>query len=234
MALARSGGGALARRQAQINSAGIQQEAARQSGLLRMAEALQAQQALGGVLEQGRGADINLATNQAQLNQQAGITNAGAYNLALAQQAQLNQNANIANASNQNAMLTNQAQLAQQAAISNQAAFNARNLSQADINRAIQQSRIAAGASVAAAGAGAAASRYATDAGLYKFNQELAFEMDRYYQGQGRQDVNSNYGIGNDLVASDRASRGREASGYEAAANAVTRGVDMPTSFRGG
>lgn len=59
-----------------MQAANINQQAAQQSAALRMQEQMAAQQQLGGVLESGRGQDIGLAVNQAQLNQQAQIQQA--------------------------------------------------------------------------------------------------------------------------------------------------------------
>jgi hypothetical protein len=205
MAIARSGGGALARRQASFNTAQLQQDAARQASLARMAEQLQANSQLGNVLEQGRGGDITLATNQANLNQGANISNQQAFNNALAQQAQLNQNASLAN----------------------QAAFNQRNIAQGNINQALASSGMAANAQIKAAGIGAAAARYGVDAGLYKFNQGLQFEMDKYYQGQGRDDVNSRYNIGNGVNNAIVDSRNRGNEALNNAGGAIVRGSNL-------
>jgi hypothetical protein len=211
MAMARSGGGALGRRQAAFNTANLQQDAARQSAMVRMAEQLQANQQLGNVLEQGRTSDITLATNQGNLNQNANLANQTAFNTALAQQAQLNQNATLAN----------------------QSAFNSRNLAQANINQALASSRAAAGAQVRAASIGAGAANAATNAGLYKFNQQLQFDMDRYYQGQGRSDVDSNYNISqnrnNDLIAS----QGRGNAALNNAGGNMANAANLPSSWGG-
>lgn len=234
MAVARSGGGALAQRQAQINQAAIQQDAARQASQIRMAEALQANQQLGGVLESGRTGDINLATNQATLNQNATLANAAAYNQNIYQNATLAQNAAQANALAFNTQLAQQAQLNQNTALANQSAFNQRNLAQGNINQAIRSSQIAAGATMGAAAAGASASRYATDAGLYKFNQQLGFEMDQYYQGQNTNDINANYNGNNNMINANQNSRDREAQGYDNAGGAIAGAGRMPTTFYGG
>lgn len=233
-ALSRSGGGALAARQAAINAAGIQQEAARQASQIRMAEALAAQQQLGNVLETGRAGDINLATNQAGLNQGANLANAAAQNTNIYQNATLSQDAARANALAFNTQLAQQAQLNQNNALANAQAVNARNNAQAGINQQIQSSRIAAGASAAAAAAGAGASRYATDASLYKFNQQLGFDMDRYYQGNATADINANYDMGNAQINANQASRDREAAGYDNAGGAIAGSGKMPSSFYGG
>jgi hypothetical protein len=218
MAVARSGGGPLAMRNAQLNTSQLQQEASRTASLTKMAEAIQAQNSLGGVLAQGREGDITLDTNQAGLNQNANITNANAANQRGVQQAQLNQDVALANATAANLYGYNQANLNQNANIVNANSYNQRNLSQAQINQAVRNAQIGAAATVSAAGAGASASRYATDAGLYKFNQQLGFDMDRYYQGQGRDDANSRYGIDTNRENNNRSSRQRENDDLGAAA----------------
>lgn len=218
LGIAASGQGvnsALAQRTAQYNIADLGQKSALQSAQVRMAEQLNAQSQLAGLTNQGRMSDINLAQSQAEVqlqqalanqaeknkfqlaqgefSQQANIANQSAYNTWAANQAALAQQANIANQGAFNTNAEQQAALNQQAAIANQGAFNSAQQAQADINAKIRQSQISAGATTAAAAAGAGAANRATDASLYKFNQELAFEMDKYYQGQGRGDASSNY-----------------------------------------
>lgn len=222
-------GGALAQRTAAYNVANLNQNAAMQSAQLRMAEQLQAQAALGALSGQARGQDIGLATAQAEANLQTALANQAEKNKFLLAQGEFTQQANIVNATaannrameqarleqaaaqgNQqaiNQLAQQQAALNQQAAIANQTAFNSTQQAQADINAKLQQSRISAGATTAAASAAAAASRYGTDAGLYKFNQELAFEMDKYYQGQSRADINDIYDTNRQGVNDDSAIR---------------------------
>jgi hypothetical protein len=96
MALAASQRGAnptAGLRQAQMMAAGANQQAAAQAADIRMQEQLSARQQLAGVLGQGRGADIGLATDQAGLQQQMSLANQQAQNqMALAnQQAALQQ-----------------------------------------------------------------------------------------------------------------------------------------------
>jgi hypothetical protein len=125
----------------------------------------------------------NQSIVQANLNQNANLSNQGALNTASLNQASLDQNANLANAQAVNDFLKSQAGLNQQASIANQGAFNQATISQAQINSAIEQQRISAAATVNAANASASAARYGVDASNYRFQQELAFEMDKYYQG---------------------------------------------------
>lgn len=204
MAVARSGGGALAARNAAANIAQIDQQAAAESARVRFAEALQAQDNLGKLLESGRASDIDIAKAQAVLDDAANRANAAAFNARAIEQTRLNQNVDITNATQQNQANQTQANLDQNAAIANQSAFNQKIFTQADINKAIRQSQIAAdaqkasasisaGGAVRAAGIGAGASRYATDASLYKFNQELGFEIDKYYQGQAGSNIQGGY-----------------------------------------
>lgn len=218
---------ALSSRQAMQNQAQLSQNAAQESAKQRFAEQLAAQQQLGSVVAQGREQDLGVATTNAGLAQQAGLSNQAAFNQALIAQAGLNQQAGLANQEaynqqsiiqanlNQNANLANQgavntvslnqasldqnanlanaqavndfirtqAGLNQQAGIANQGAYNQASISQAQINSAIEQQRISAAATVNAAGIGASASKYNTDAANYRFQQELGFEMDKYYQG---------------------------------------------------
>lgn len=123
----------LAQRQAMINAAELNQNAIGQQALLR-AQELQANRGqLAALTGQARGADIDVAANQAALQQQANLQNAGALNTSTLTQAQLSQaqalaNAQLAqsggqfNAGQYNQGLTENAQLQQQAAIANQGA----------------------------------------------------------------------------------------------------------------
>lgn len=67
---------ALAARLSGQNIAGIQQDAAANSAAIRAQEQMAAQSQLGQLVGQGRQADIGLATDQAQLQQAAGLQNA--------------------------------------------------------------------------------------------------------------------------------------------------------------
>lgn len=90
MAIARSGGGPLAMRQAMMNTASLNQQAANQSAQIREQEMMDAQNQLANVLNQGRTSDINLAENQAGLNEQATLANQSATNNRNIVQGQLN------------------------------------------------------------------------------------------------------------------------------------------------
>lgn len=79
--------------------AGVGQQLASDSGLLRLQEQQQAQGLLANVTAGGRGQDIGLATGQAGLFQQAGLANQGAQNQFALTQAGFNQAANQANLS---------------------------------------------------------------------------------------------------------------------------------------
>lgn len=78
-ALASSGrGGAqggLGMRQVQNQQADIAGQAARDAAILRVQEQLQARESLGGLLNQTRGTDVSLATNQAQIQQDQNALN---------------------------------------------------------------------------------------------------------------------------------------------------------------
>lgn len=221
MAVARSGGGALARRQALSNIGTLGQQAARDAAKQRFAEMLSAQQQLQAVLGSGRASDIEIATAQANLNDAAARANAAAYNTQVAQQGQLNQNVELANQGAQNQASQAQAQLDQGAAISNQGAVNTRSNNQAQINASLSNARTSAGAAVAAAGAGASASRYATDAGLYKFNQELGFEMDKYYGGQTGSNIQGGYNTDTSIISQEDAIRARQNQALDNAGGSI-------------
>jgi hypothetical protein len=75
----------LAARLAGQNAANINQQAAGQSAMARLAEQYQAQQGLAGLSGQMRGQDLELAGQNAQLAQQSGQFNASQYNQMLAQ-----------------------------------------------------------------------------------------------------------------------------------------------------
>lgn len=78
-ALASSGrGGAqggLGMRQVQNQQADIAGQAARDAAILRVQEQMQARESLGGLLNQTRGTDVSLATNQAQIQQDQNALN---------------------------------------------------------------------------------------------------------------------------------------------------------------
>ncbi len=94
---ARGGNQAGALKQAQMQRALIGQEAASQSSALRAQEQQAAQASLGQLLSAGRGADIGLASDQAGLQQQAGMANQAATNQFALQQGQFGQQANAMN-----------------------------------------------------------------------------------------------------------------------------------------
>lgn len=135
-----------AARQAAIQGAAANQQAAGQSAQLRLQEQQAAQQALAGIAGAGREQDLGLAQNQASLNQQATLSNRDAVNQFALQQAALNQQAGLANAqmgmqaglANQDAanqFALAQAQLKQQAAANNQQAT----LQQSGLNNQMSQ-----------------------------------------------------------------------------------------------
>ena len=88
---------AMAQRQAAMNIANLQGEQGARAAELRIQEQQAARAQLADVLNQTRGVDVNLATQQAQLQQQAGLQNAQQFNAQNVQQAQLAQQAALAN-----------------------------------------------------------------------------------------------------------------------------------------
>jgi len=75
MAMAASTGGAIGLRQLGQQQASTAQQLAQQSAMNRMQEQIAARQELAGALQSGRAMDAELAQAQAQLGQQAGMTN---------------------------------------------------------------------------------------------------------------------------------------------------------------
>jgi hypothetical protein len=71
----RGGNTAAGLRNVQNQTSMINQQASQQAALQRMQEQMSAREQLAGVLSSGRGLDINLASNQAGLNQQAALAN---------------------------------------------------------------------------------------------------------------------------------------------------------------
>lgn len=157
MAIARSGGGPLAMHQALSNTATITQTAANQAGQLRAQETLNAQGQLADVINQGRSSDINLAENQAQLQETTNTTNAG-----------LTEQQNIANMQAINNRNTVQGQLNTSIANTNTQA-----------NASITSASISASGAVRAAGEMAAAQNNATAATNYRFNAGMLYSMDQ-------------------------------------------------------
>lgn len=132
--------GALAGRQAMINSAGIGQDLAAQSAIQRSQEQLNAQAQLGSVLNQGRASDIGVAGQNASLGQQNQQFNAGATN-----------NTSQFNATQGNAQSQFNAGLNTQTNLANAGATNQGRIAQAQVN---QQGNVAskyAGAQIASA-----------------------------------------------------------------------------------
>ncbi len=144
--LAASQGGrnaGTAQRSLALGAAGMNQQAGRDAAQMRMQEQLSAQSQLAGLTSAGRGADINVNSQQAGLNQSNNQFNAGAQNQFGLQQGQFSQQANMMNAQNQ---LQNQqfnAQMLQQAGLSNQSAVNQRAAQQASL---LQQAGLASSA----------------------------------------------------------------------------------------
>lgn len=119
--MARGGNVSLAQRNAAVNTANLQQTNAQSAAQLKLQEQQQAQQQLGTLYGNTREADVTLAQKQAELAQQAGLTNFTTAADTAKAQAGLNQEANI-----QQAQLSQQAQLANQTAAVNTALENAK------------------------------------------------------------------------------------------------------------
>ena len=126
---------ALAQRQAAMNTAALQQQNAQAAGALRLQEQTQAQEQLSNLLGTARSTDVGLATTQAQLGQQANLSNQGAINTASGQQAGLSQQTALANALAQNQAAQQQGQFQQQAGMVNTEAQNQQAQAQAQLSQ---------------------------------------------------------------------------------------------------
>lgn len=164
----RGAGSALAGRQAAINSAGIGQDLAAQSQIQRYKEQLDAQGLLGMTLNQGRTSDISIAGQNATLQNSNNQFNTGQTNTQTQVQGGLTTQANLANAA-----ARNQAQISQ-AGINQADVANSRSS-----NATITAAGEAASGNVRAAGIGANASKYATDATNFRFTQGLQQQLDQ-------------------------------------------------------
>lgn len=129
---ARGGNVGMSQRTAAINAANIGQTLAGQQALLRAKEITDARGQMGSVLDSARGADVSLATKQADLAQQVKLANAGFTNTANMTQAQLSQAVKLANAGFKNTANTTQAQLDQATTALNTTQMNSVNTSNAD------------------------------------------------------------------------------------------------------
>ena len=88
---------AMAQRQAAMNIGTLAAEQGARAAELRIQEQQAARAQLADVLGQTRGLDVNIASQQAQLQQQAALQNAAQFNQQASQQAQLEQQAGLAN-----------------------------------------------------------------------------------------------------------------------------------------
>jgi len=134
----------LQQRQLAMSAAQQGQATARDVANIRTQEQLAATQQLAGVSAQGRDQDINLASQNAQLQQQAALANQGATNQFGLTQAQMAQQNSQFNAGALNARQSEQAQLNQQANLANQAAGNSFALQQGQMSQ--QNNQFNAGA----------------------------------------------------------------------------------------
>lgn len=181
-ASARGSSAGLAGRQAMINSAGIGQDLAQQSAVQRMTEQLNAQQALGNVVNQGRSADQNVAGQNATLtqgNMQYNATQANDINKA---QGQLSNAASLQNAADANDLTKTQAVLGNATNLANAGATNQARIAQAQVNQASNAATKYSTSQVAAANAAAGASKYGSDAANYRaqLNTQLGLDTGVY------------------------------------------------------
>ncbi len=93
----RGGNAAIAARGAAMNTGNIGLNTAGQAAQAQRTDAMQAQQARAGILDQGRTQDIGFAGQNAQLQQQTNLANMDAQNQHIFQQAGLNQATSLAN-----------------------------------------------------------------------------------------------------------------------------------------
>ena len=124
----------LSQRNLAMNAAAQGQQTARDVANIRTQEQLNATSQLANVSQQGRDQDINLAAQNAQLQQQAALANQGATNQFALQQGSMNMQNNQFNAGALNDRQLQQAQLNQQSGLANQAATNQFGLTQAQMN----------------------------------------------------------------------------------------------------
>lgn len=206
---------ALAMKQAQGQMATLGQRSALDAAQARIAEIQSAQGLLGNVVDQGRVQDIGLATSQAGLLQQAALANQEEANKAAIAQGLYDTQANVATGENATKYGITQGGFDQGVSNDYAAALNAAATRQAEINAQIKQAQMSAAATTGAANAAASASRYGTDAGLYKFNMEQALNLDQGGYGNAM----SNLGFqGNNNQANFDIRKGVN-QGYKDAAN---------------
>lgn len=127
----RSGG--LAGRNAMMNTAAMNQDLAGQSAIARMQEQQAAQNQLGTQINYGMNSEANIASQNAQLAQQMGMTNLGAQNQFALSQAGMQNDANLANMGAANQYSATQAGFDQQTNLANASAQNATSAQQANI-----------------------------------------------------------------------------------------------------
>lgn len=125
----------MAQRTAMINAADINQQAIGQKAMLRAQEIAAAQGQLGGVLGGARGQDIDVSGQQARMDQERILANAGFLNTASMNQAQLTQALKLANAGFKNTATTTQAQLDAAEASQDAKATNDRATAQAGLTQ---------------------------------------------------------------------------------------------------
>lgn len=141
-ALAQSANGnqsGIALRQAMIGSSELNQQAIGQQALLRAQEIATARGQLGGVLDQGRTQDLNLAQGQAGLQQQTALANQSATNTGNITQLGADVQTKLANAGFVNTQNMTQAQLNQAIQLANAGFKNNATTTQAQLDAATTQ-----------------------------------------------------------------------------------------------
>ena len=184
-----------AMRNAGMQNAAIQQQANSQASGLRAQEIATAQSNLGNVLGTQRGQDIGLASQNAQLAQQTGMTNSGYQQQANSLNAQLGQQTNLANAGFQQGSNMTNAGAMNQSALAFAQQQNAGNLSLANMNLGAQtqtnalntqrgQDLIMANQNAAAGQTGIAGTMY-TGTGAYNASKAQMVGQGMNNMGQG-------------------------------------------------
>jgi hypothetical protein len=229
---------AQAARLAMTQGAAAQRASNLEASKLRMAEAIEAQRSLGEVTAAGRAQEGSLAAQQATLDQNVEVTNAGAQNTRTAQQAELGMRGQLANqttaaeqaqyqaqleqqAASEGAQMTNtratqQAQLGQQADIANTQAMNARATAQGQITSELERQKMGGASQVASSRASAGGAVGAAQASAYGniTSQGIAQEGANYRtELEIATGLGQNQGAANQAYDSSRTGAEREAAG---------------------
>lgn len=219
LALSRSGANglnpAIAQHQALMGIGQAQQQTALQAAMARVKEQQDAQQRYADLINQSRGQDIGLATNQAQLIQAANLQNAQ----------------NLTNTSNNNAQLGTQtaninAQLASAANTVNTQTALQRATTAAEAQEKLRQAAIAKAASDYAAKLGYKGHIAGIQSSDYQFNQNQLNQIGQY----GVNNVNNNAQANAQNVAGNS---GQDVKTYGAAASGAASGASSVASSLG-